>query len=232
MSSMNAVLNRTVSLPAEECASIYLDKEAAYIVHNRLLRVCIFAMAVAIICSGAAIYKLAMREPERIVVRVDPEGQAVVAPYASLDYRPREPEMQFFLINFIKDHYSRVRATYKDAFQRKLFFLDENLARAVMDQENKEKTIQNFLSSADDEIEVYVSKPSIEDMRQQPYRARIDFERVYLSPSDRHETKREKYTAQVQFSLLKKVPNRFVEVNPLGLVINYERVDQAFEVSK
>lgn len=232
MSSMNAVLNRTVSLPAEECASIYLDKEAAYIVHNRLLRVCIFVMAIAVICSGAAIYKLAMREPERIVVRVDPDGQAVVAPYASLVYRPREPEVRHFLMNFIKDHYSRVRATYKEAFQRKLFFLDQNLARVVMEEEGKAKTIQTFLSSADDDVEVYVTQVTVEDLRQQPYKARIEFEKVFMTSSDRHETKREKYISQVQFRLLDKVPNSFVEVNPLGMVINYERVDQAFEVSK
>ena len=37
------------------------------------------------------------------------------------------------------------------------------------------------------------------------------------------------YVAQVDFVLREHVPNEFVRVNPLGLQVEYFRVDQAFE---
>jgi hypothetical protein len=35
-----------------------------------------------------------------------------------LQYQPREPEVRHFLMRFVQDHYGRIRATARDAFQR------------------------------------------------------------------------------------------------------------------
>jgi hypothetical protein len=51
---------------------------------------------------------------------------------------------------------------------------------------------------------------------------------VFRAAGDGRELKREKYTAHFVFTLLDRVPNNFIEVNPLGLVITYFREDQAF----
>jgi hypothetical protein len=57
----------------------------------------------------------------------------------------------------------------------------------------------------------------------------VDFEKVYLAAADHLELKRERFVGQFQFQVLDSVPNSFITVNPLGLVITYFREDQAFE---
>jgi hypothetical protein len=131
-------------------------------------------------------------------------------------------------MRFVQDHYSRVRATARDAFQRKLFFLDAAHARATMEEESRTKGLQTFLSGNDDEVDVYVTNVAIEDLRQSPYKASVTFEKVFRATGEGRELKREKYTAHFVFTLLDKVPNTFIGTNPLGMVITYFREDQAF----
>src|SRR4051794_12335679 len=138
--TMHTVLNRTVPVP-EEAALRYLEEITVYKVHNRWLRAALAGLVLVMVMMAAAGWKLSQSYADRkpIVVRVNPSGDAVIAPYASLEYQPREPEVRHFLMKFVQDHYSRVRATARDAFQRKLFFLASPLARATMEEEGRTK---------------------------------------------------------------------------------------------
>lgn len=77
-------------------------------------------------------------------------------------------------------------------------------------------------------MDISVRNVAIEDLRTAPYKATVDFEKVYKTPDDHRELRRERFVAHFLFSVLEKVPNNFVPVNPLGLVITYFREDQAF----
>ena len=68
----------------------------------------------------------------------------------------------------------------------------------------------------------------LEDLRQSPYRARIEFEKVFRSPGDQQEQKRERWTANVVYGFRDELPNPMLLTNPLGLVISYVHEDQAF----
>lgn len=226
---MHTVLNRSVPVP-EEAGLRYLEEGAVYKVHNRWLRLALGASTAVILMMSVAGWKLSQSYAniKPIVVRVNASGDAVTAPYTSLEYQPREPEVRHFLMRFVQDHYSRVRATARDAFQRKLFFLGSNLARATMDEESRTKTFQSFLSGNDDEVDVFVTNVAIEDLRQAPYKATVDFDKVFRAAGDGRELKRQKYTAHFVFTILDKIPNNFISVNPLGMVITYFREDEAF----
>jgi type IV secretory pathway TrbF-like protein len=227
--TMHTVLSRSVPVP-EEAGVRYLEEGAVYKVHNRWLRIALGAAALVIVTMAAAGWKLSQSyaNMKPIVVRVNASGDAVTAPYASLEYQPREPEVRHFLMRFVQDHYSRVRATARDAFQRKLFFLGSNLARATMEEESRTRSLQAFLSGNDDEVEVYVTNVAIEDLRQAPYKATVEFDKVFRSAGDGRELKRQKYTAHFVFTLLDQIPNNFIATNPLGMVITYFREDEAF----
>ena len=69
---------------------------------------------------------------------------------------------------------------------------------------------------------------AIEDLRTAPYKAAVEFEKVFRTANDNREVKRERFVAHFVFTVMDKVPNNFVPVNPLGLVITYFREDQAF----
>ena len=72
----------------------------------------------------------------------------------------------------------------------------------------------------------------LQDLRTPPFHAAVDFEKIYLSGSDRTELRREKYVASIQLSFRENVPNEMIPVNPLGLTITYLRDDQAFKEAK
>lgn len=229
MSSIDQVINQVVPVPKESIDNPYTTTETLYQVHNRYWRIGFLVACFAIVAMAVVGWKLAaaIQGIEPLVVRINESGEATVAPYASLQYSVHEAEIQFLVMNFTKDHYSRRRATAMEAFERKLFFVDKTLSDSLMEEERRTKSIQTFLSGADDEIEVYVKSVSIEDLRKAPYKARVAFDKTYLG-MDRREKKRETYIAHFEVVVLDKIPHSFVEVNPLGLVISYFRQDQSF----
>ena len=72
----------------------------------------------------------------------------------------------------------------------------------------------------------------LQDLRNPPFRATVDFDKVYLSGRDRAEIRREQYVGSFLFVFRDSVPNSMIPVNPLGLTITYYRDDQAFGDAK
>ena len=163
-----------------------------------------------------------------LIVRINDVGRAEVVHYNAMEYTPREAELKYFLTQFVHDFYSRNRSTVRDDFSRSLYFLERQLAEAQMEHNRKTKEIETFLVGAGDEVEVSVRNIVIHDLRKPPYRATVDYEKVYLSGPSRAEARREKYVGSIVFSIRDIVPNNLVPINPLGLMINYFREDQAF----
>ncbi len=126
-------------------------------------------------------------------------------------------------------HYGRIKATVRENHARSLFFLDGRLADAVMETNKKSQAIEAFLAGSGPEIDINVKNVSIEDLRQAPFRATVEFEKVYYSVPDHAELKRETYVANFVFVVKDRVPNAMIPVNPLGLTITYFREDQAFQ---
>src|SRR5260221_5300971 len=98
----------------------------------------------------------------------------------------------------------------------------------TIDANKKAGTIERFLTGGSDDIDVHVKNVTLEDLRQAPYRATIEFDKVYVSPATRTELKRDTYVAHVVFVLKDQVDNARIPINPLGLTITYFREDQAF----
>ena len=80
-----------------------------------------------------------------------------------------------------------------------------------------------------EEVEINVTRVAIQELRTTPYKATVDFEKVYLTPQDRVEVRRERFTASFVFVLQKHVSNALIPFNPLGITITYFHDDQAFQ---
>ena len=148
--------------------------------------------------------------------------------YDSLTYTPQAPELKYFLVQFITKHYGRMRATVRQQYAESLYFLDGRLADATMDAGKKSGVIERFLAGGGEEIDVRVKNVTLEDLRQEPYRATVEFEQVHLAPATRAELRRDTFVAHVVFVLQDVVDNARIPINPLGLTITYFREDQAF----
>jgi type IV secretory pathway component VirB8 len=99
----------------------------------------------------------------------------------------------------------------------------------VIDQERKDNIIPTYIKdSILPYVDVEVKEVVLDDLRQSPYSARIEFEKVFTNPSDHTELKRERWTASVTYVFRENVKNNELAVNPLGLTIVRFRADQAF----
>jgi len=193
----------------------------------KLALLCLSVVAVGLIALSLRIQRAA-EHVKPLVIRIDDVGRATAVTEASLTYTPQAPELKYFLVQFVTAHYSRVRATVRQQYAESLYFLDGRLADATIDANKKAGTIERFLTGSSDDIDVHVKNVTLEDLRQAPYRATVEFDKVYLSPSTRTELKRDSYVAHVVFVLKDQVDNARIPINPLGLTITYFREDQAF----
>lgn len=194
----------------------------------KIALVCLGGVCLGLVWLNLRTYQV-FHNVKPLVVRINELGRAEAVSYQSFEYRPQEQEIKYFLIEFVQRHYSRMRATVRENYTRSLYFLDGRLADAAIETSKKNETIEGFLAGSGDEIEVNVKNVAIEDLRQAPYRATVDFEKIYYGAGDHAERKHEKYVAHVVFIVKDRVPNDMVPVNPLGLTITYFREDQAFD---
>jgi type IV secretory pathway TrbF-like protein len=168
-----------------------------------------------------------------LVIRIDDVGRAEAVQYDATVYQPQAPELRYFLTQFIVKHFSRLRATIQREYPESLFFLDPARAGAPIAPNPQSRLIELFLTSPSaDEIDVVVQNVSLSELTKSPYKASVSFQKVLYSPGTRHERARQTHIAQVDFVLRDHVPNEFVRVNPLGLLVTYFRVDQAFEEAR
>ena len=156
-------------------------------------------------------------------------GRAEALTRSAFEYTPQEPEIKYFLIRFVQEHYGRMRATVKENFSNSLSFLDAALAEAVMDAQRKSQSIEQVAAGLTGEVDVKVLNVAIEDLRKAPYRATVTYEKVYYDSSSRREVRREKYLGNFVFVVKERVPHAMIPINPLGLTITYFREDQAFQ---
>jgi len=99
----------------------------------------------------------------------------------------------------------------------------------VIEQERKDNVIQIYTKEGSlPYVDVEIKNVILDDLRQSPYSARIEFEKVFTNPADHSEIKRERWTASVTYVFRENVRNNELAVNPLGLTIVRFRADQAF----
>jgi type IV secretion system protein VirB5 len=208
----------------------YLEQYGSTLVMNTYLQLGL--VTVSLVALGLIVLNVRTQRTfqnfKPLVIRIDDIGRATAVDYASLTYAPQAPELKYFLVQFVTKHYSRMRATVRQQYAESLYFLDGRLADATIEANKKTGVIERFLASGSDEIDIRVKNVALEDLRQPPYRATVDFDQVVLSPATRVEVRRDTYVAHLVFVLDDHIDNARIPINPLGLRITYVREDQAF----
>src|SRR5437773_12311311 len=204
----------------------YVEPWGDIMVTNTYLKIAVLALCLALLALvwlNIPTYQ-AFRYVKPLVIRINEVGRAEAIPYDSFQYRPQEAEIKYFLIDFVQRHYSRMRATVKENYGRSLYYLDGRIADGVIEANKKTGAIESFLTGSTDEIDVQVKNVAIEDLRSSPYRATVDFEKVYYATVNHQETKREMYVCNFVFIVKENFSNSMIQVNPLGLTIAYFRM--------
>lgn len=213
-------------------AERYLEQYGDPLVMNTYLKVTILVLAGIVVLLGALVYRgqMALASVHPLIVRINDVGRADAIDYRNFQYRPQEAENKYYLTRWAELYFSRNRFTIERDQTNSLYFLNGDVQRAVIDQERKDGIIAKYQGDSSlPFVDVEVKNVILDDLRQSPYSARIEFEKVFSNPADHSELKREQWTASVTYVFREQVKNNELAVNPLGLTIVRFRADQAFE---
>jgi type IV secretion system protein VirB5 len=212
-------------------AERYLEQYGDPIVMNTYLKVTILVLAAVLVVLAGLVYKSqrALADMHPMIVRINDVGRAEAIDYRNFQYRPQEAENKYYLSRWAELYFSRNRFTIERDQTNALYFLNGDVQRAVIEQERKDNVIQTYVKEGSlPYVDVEIKNVVLDDLRQSPYSARIEFEKVFTNPADHSEIKRERWTASVTYVFRESVKNNELAVNPLGLTIVRFRADQAF----
>lgn len=212
-------------------AERYLEQYGEPMVMNTFLKITILVLAVVCLMLGALTFKsqqsLAGMKP--IVIRINEVGRAEAIDYGNYAYKPQEAENKYYLARWVALFFQRNRYTIENDQTASLYFLNSDVQRAVIQQEQTEKTISSFQRDQTlPYVDIAVRSIVLEGLQKSPYSARIEFEKVYTNPGDHTVLKRERWIASVTYVFAEKVANEALSINPLGLTVIRYRADQAF----
>jgi type IV secretory pathway TrbF-like protein len=226
---MNAETKATPEIT--RAAERYLEQYGDPLVMNTYLKVTILVLAVVSLTLAGLVFKSqkALADMHPMIVRINDVGRAEAIDYRNFQYRPQEAENKYYLTRWAELYFNRNRFTIERDQTNALYFLNSDVQRAVIDKERKDNVIQTYIKDSSlPYVDVDIKNVVLDDLRQSPYSARIEFEKVFTNPADHTELKRERWTATVTYVFRENVKNNELAVNPLGLTIVRFRADQAF----
>jgi type IV secretion system protein VirB5 len=212
-------------------AERYLEQYGDPIVMNTYLKVTVLVLASVSFVLAGLVFKSqkALADMHPMIVRINDVGRAEAIDYRNFQYRPQEAENKYYLTRWAELYFSRNRFTIERDQTNALYFLNGDVQHAVIEQERKDNIIQTYIKEGSlPYVDVEIENVVLDDLRQSPYSARIEFEKVFTNPADHSEIKRERWTASVTYVFRETVKNNELAVNPLGLTIVRFRADQAF----
>ena len=212
-------------------AERYLEQYGEPMVMNTYLKVTILVLAAICLMLGALTFKSqkALANMKPMVIRINEVGRAEAIDYRNYQYKPQEAENKYYLARWATLYFERNRYTIESDQTAALYFLNSDVQRAVIAQEQHDKTISTFQHDTTlPYVDIDVKSIVLEDLQKSPYGARIEFEKVYTNAGDHSVVRRERWIASLTYVFADTVANEALSVNPLGLTIIRYRADQAF----
>ncbi len=219
------------TFPITGAAQKFLELYAEPVVTNTYLKVAILVLAAVSSVLLLLLYlaQNAALQLKPLIISVTDSGRGQVMRYDDFHSIPIERVSKYYLSRWAALYYGRNRSTLQRDFSESLNFFSNDLQGATLAQVRKLGTLDAFLlDPSQPNVDIEIKAVVLEDTRQSPYRAHIEFDKVFRSIGDHEEQRRERWTANVVYGFREDVPNEMLLSNPLGLVISYVHEDQAF----
>jgi VirB8 protein len=216
---------------ASEAGHKFLELYAEPAVTNSYLKVAVLVLAGVALGCLVLLYRAqsAASRLKPLVISVSDIGRGQVMNYDDFSKVPIDRVSKYYLARWAELYYGRNHATLRRDFAESLNFFSSALATASLAQVKHDRTLETFLlDPGAPNVDIEIKAVELDEIRQPPFRARIEFARVLYSPIDREELQRQRWTASVVYGFVDQVPNATLLTNPLGLVISYLHEDQAF----
>ena len=214
-----------------EAGHRFLELYAEPIVTNTYLKIALLVLSFVSLTLLALLYRAqtAALRLKPLIVSVSEAGRGQVATYADFSKVPVDRVGKYYLARWASLYYGRNHATLHRDFSESLNFFSNDLQTATLQHVNNAKTLETFLlDPGAPNVDIEIKAVVLDDTRQAPYRAHIEFEKVFYSLGGHLEQSRERWTANVVYGFRDEVPNAMLLTNPLGVVISYVHEDQAF----
>ncbi len=228
---MTEPMKSEVTPEISRAAERYLEQYGDPLVTNTYLKLAMLCLAALCVMLGLLVFKSqkALASAKPFIIRISDVGHAEAIDYRNFDYRPQEAENKYYLTRWANLYFGRNRYTLERDQTQALYFLNGDVQRAVIEQEQKNNLITTYVKDSTlPYVDIEVKNVILDDLRQSPYSARIEFDKVFTNSGDQSVLKREKWTATVTYVFNPQVSNEKTTVDPLGLTIIRFRVDQAF----
>lgn len=209
----------------------FLELYAEPVVTNTYLKIALLVLAAVTLCCLVLLYRAqtAALHLKPLIISTTDAGRGQVMNYADFSKIPVERVSKYYLARWAQLYYGRNHATLQRDFTESLNFFSDPLGSATLARVTKAKTLETFLlDPSAPNVDIEIKAVVLDDIRQAPYRAHIEFEKVSYSLGDQQEQGRERWTANVVYGFRDEVPNAMLLTNPLGVVISYVHEDQAF----
>jgi len=219
------------ALPITKAGEKFLELYAEPVVTNTYLKVAILVLAAVSVVTLYLLYRAqtAALQLKPLIISVTDSGRGQVMRYDDFHSIPIERVSKYYLSRWTALYYGRNRSTLQRDFAESLNFFSNDLQGATLAQVRKLGTLDTFLlDPSQPNVDIEIKAVVLEETRQSPYRAHVEFDKVFHSIGDHEEQRRERWTANVVYGFREDVPNEMLLSNPLGLVISYVHEDQAF----
>ena len=143
-------------------AERYLEQYGDPLVMNTYLKVTILVLAGICIALAGLTFKsqTALANMHPLIVRINDVGHAEAIDYRNFQYRPQEAENKYYLTRWAELYFSRNRFTIERDQTQSLYFLNSDVQRAVIDQERKDNSIQNYVKDSTCRMSMWRSRTS------------------------------------------------------------------------
>lgn len=219
------------SFSTSEAGHKFIELYAEPIVTNTWLKIALLMLSIVALALLALLWRAetAASRLKPLVISISDIGRGQVMNYDDFSKIPIDRVSKYYLARWCELYYGRNHATLQRDFSQSLDFFSNELQSATLQRVNQQKTLQTFvLDPGAPDVDIEIDAVNLIDLRQQPYSAQIQFEKIFRSPGDGQEQRRERWTVNVIYSFRDEVPNDMLLTNPLGLVISYVHADQAF----
>src|SRR3981081_526574 len=117
--------SQLIALPQKDYGAAkrqFLELYGSIAVMNTYLKIALLCLS--LVCLVQAVLQIktneALRNFKPPIIRIDGNGRTDTLSYGGVEYQPREPEVRYFLIQFVEQYYARIRATLKRDYSRSL----------------------------------------------------------------------------------------------------------------
>ena len=206
---------------------------ASHYAERKLSRFVIGALSLTLLGSFASIVSLSHKPVQNRYIRIDEMGRAQAIQYSDLNYSPREGEVRTYLTDWANYRYTISRDTIAKKYPLNYYFLSQQLASQMMNQDNANHLVSEVTSGQVEQSDVDVrnvtitsmSEEMVQGVRMSKGTALVNIDKLY-SPRNSHEPRTEHWMLSVTYYLnprqvsdQARIFPQFETINPLGLTI-------------